>query len=100
MRTIHLTLTALLVLAPAAARAQAQAPPPAGPAPPPGAAQGTADAPFTGTVDVGGLFTGTDGDAARYQRYQDLRDSAYTNLHVSRVTDTSLFAGAAKHVGY
>jgi len=97
MRTIHLMLTAalVLVLAPAAVRAQA----PAAPAQA-GAAQGTADAPFTGTVDVGGMITGTDGDAARYQRYQDLRDGAYTNLNVGRWTDKYMFAAAATHVGY
>ena len=63
MRTTHWMLTAALLLTPSALLAQgAQAPAAQAPA------QGTADAPFTGTVDVGGQFTTTDGDEARYER--------------------------------
>jgi len=99
MRTNHLTLAAILVLVPLTVAAQA--PPPATPAA--GAqtgTQGTADAPFTGTVDVGGLFTGTDGDAARYERYRDLRDGVFTNVRVSRFTDTFQLGASAQHAGY
>src|SRR4051812_7261682 len=99
MRTNHLMLAAILVLVPLTVLAQAA--PPARPAA--GAqtgTQGTADAPFTGTVDVGGLFTGTDGDAARYERYRDLRDGVFTNLRVSRFTDKFQLGASAQHAGY
>src|SRR3954469_18731505 len=98
MRMTSSMLIAVLAL-PAATFAQAPAPGPAAvqaPAP----AQGTADSPYTGTAEFGGLFTGTDGDAARYQRYQDLRDGAYTNLNISRITNAFMLDASARHVGY
>jgi MtrB/PioB family decaheme-associated outer membrane protein len=97
MRTRFLLLTATLLLAPAAGRAQTPQAPQAQPA---GPAQGTADAPFTGTVDVGGQFTGTDGDEARFERYRDSRSGAFTNIGVSRLTDRFMFSADANHVGY
>ena len=38
------------------------------------------------TVEVGGRFTSTDGDEARYERYRDLRDGANVNLLFSKET--------------
>jgi hypothetical protein len=55
---------------------------------------------FTGTLDVGGLFTGTDGDEARYERYRDMRDGLYTGINVSRQNERSLFDASASHIGY
>lgn len=93
MRTIYGLLTAALLLTPSVAAAQA-APAPQGPA------QGTADAPFTGTLDVGGLFSTADGDEARYERYRDFRDGVYTNVSVGRLSDRFMLDASARHVGY
>src|SRR5688500_12682858 len=97
MRTGHVLLTATLLLAPIAAIAQT---PQAPQAQTPGPAQGTAGAPFTGTIDVGGQFTGTDGDEARFERYRDSRSGAFTNLNINRQTDRYLFSAGASHIGY
>jgi hypothetical protein len=88
MRITRTTLTAFLLLA-LPGLAAAQAPQAAGPL-----------AGATGTLDVGGQFTGTDGDEARYERYRDMRSSAYTNLSLNRVTDSFFFDGTASHIGY
>jgi MtrB/PioB family decaheme-associated outer membrane protein len=100
MRTTSLLLTVALLAMPAFASAQALGP--RVPAEPPAqaAGQGTADAPYTGGVELGGLFTGTDGDAARYERYKDLRDGVFTNLYISRLTDKFMLDASANHVGY
>lgn len=84
MRNRLTTLTAALVLA-SATWASAQ------------------DAPATtsgGTIDIGGRFTTTDGDEARYERYRDLRDGANINLSWAKTTDTWTFDVEAKNVGY
>ena len=67
------------------------------------AQQPTTPAPLsglTGTVDVGGMFTATDGDEARYERYRDMRDGVATGLNVSRQNESSLFDASASHIGY
>jgi hypothetical protein len=87
MRSKLLTISALLCLAPRVGLAQQPAIPPV--------LSG-----FTGTVDVGGQFTGTDGDEARYERYRDMRDGVYTGINVSRQTERSLFDASASHIGY
>ena len=73
-------------------------------APRPGMAQQPATPPvlsgFTGTLDVGGLFTGTDGDEARYERYRDMRDGVYTGINLNRETERSFFDASASHIGY
>jgi len=86
MRNTYLTLTAVLLLIPHLALAQAPAP-----------GQGQA---ATGTADIGGTFTTTDGDAARYERYRDLRDGAYTSLSLARETGSYLYNVTASHIGY
>ena len=86
MRNTRLTLTAALLLIPHLALAQAPQP-----------VQGQA---ATGTADIGGMFTTTDGDEARYERYRDLRDGAYTSLTLRRETESYLFNGTASHIGY
>jgi hypothetical protein len=86
MRKIYLTLIAALLLIPQLAAAQAPQPAPA----PAG----------TGTADVGGMFTAADGDEARYERYRDTRDGAYTSLTWGRETGSYLFDAQASHIGY
>src|SRR5687767_9300644 len=93
MRTSYLLLTAALLMtaSPALAQAPTQTPAPAGqPAPPA----------FTGTLDLGGLFTSTEGDEARYERYRDTRDGVYSSFSLDRSGDSYLFDGNASHVGY
>ena len=66
MRDRFFLLTAALLLIAGPAMAQApQAPQPQAPG---------AVSPFRGSADFGGVFTATDGDEARYQRYRDERD--------------------------
>jgi hypothetical protein len=86
MRTTYLTLIAALLLIPPAARAQAP--------------QAAASEAPTGQVDLGGMFTATDGDEARYERYRDLRDGAYTSLTLGRETASYVFDATASHIGY
>jgi len=57
--------------------------------------------PTIGAVDVGGRLFDVDGDAARVQRYRDLRDGGFLeNFRYNRDTDTWLFEAKATHVGY
>ena len=86
MRNAYLTLTAALLLIPHLALAQAPQP-----------VQSQA---VTGTADIGGIVTTTDGDAARYERYRDLRDGAYTSLKLGQETGSYLFKATASHIGY
>ncbi len=82
-------LTALLLGSAAGVRAQVAT------------ASQTSDAPLSGSVDFGAQFTTTDGDEARYQRYQDLRDgplvNAFKYVHDKDKWHFDLFAN---HVGY
>jgi hypothetical protein len=54
----------------------------------------------SGTIDVGGRFTTTDGDEARYERYRDLRDGANVNFFYNKVTPNWTFDFLAKNIGY
>ena len=38
--------------------------------------------PSLGSIDFGARITGTDGDAARYERYRDLRDGVSSLFHI------------------
>ena len=93
MRNRYLTLTAALLLVPHLAYAQARPAQPSAPA-------AAAPAGATGTVDVGGLFTTTDGDEARYERYRDTRDGVYSGLTLNREGSSYLFDATASHIGY
>ena len=93
MRIRPIIIAATLVLP---CRAGAQ--PPQTPAPPPGET-GAAQA-FRGTLDIGGLFTTTDGDEARFERYTDRRTGLYSAFTLNRDTDSYLFDATASHVGY
>jgi MtrB/PioB family decaheme-associated outer membrane protein len=55
---------------------------------------------LTGTVDFGGLFTSTDGDEARFERYRDTRNGVFSGFTVERQHSTYLFNARASHVGY
>jgi MtrB/PioB family decaheme-associated outer membrane protein len=90
MRNRILTIAALLLTA----RVGYAQTPPSQPAQP------TARSPFQGNVDIGGLFTTTDGDEARYERYRDARDGVYSNLSVNRNTSSFVFNANALHPGY
>lgn len=90
MRTRLFLMTAALLLASfATARAQD---PPTKPAPP--------TTPSTGFFDVGYRGTKTDGDAARYERYRDLRDGAATLFSTSKHTENYRLNLFASNIGY
>ena len=79
-------LTGLLVFA-VAATARAQA--------------GAQTEPKVGSFDVGARVSDVDGDAARFQRYRDLRDGPFLeNFKYRRETDAWLFKSSFAHVGY
>ena len=98
-RTLSL-IGALLVICPGAARGQepsavAQAPPPvAAPAPLP-------VTPTLGRVDFGFRGSNVSGDAARYNRYQDLSEGALLDrFRFEKETEQWLVRGEAQNVGY
>jgi len=71
------------------------------PAPRPPAGEATAAPPVTfGSIDLGFRGTATSGDAARYERYRDLRSGAWSRLTFDRANDTYLFSTAAENIGY
>jgi len=54
----------------------------------------------SGTLDLGGRFTSTTGDEARYERYRDLRDGANINLLYNKETENWTFDLKAFNIGY
>jgi hypothetical protein len=54
----------------------------------------------SGSLDVGGRFTSTDGDEARYERYRDLRDGVNANFLYDKQTPNWTFDAFAKNIGY
>jgi hypothetical protein len=56
--------------------------------------------PSNGTIEIGGRFTSTSGDEARYERYRDLRNGANVNLLYNRETPTWTFDLRARNIGY
>ncbi len=94
MRNRIIVTTAALLLASAiSAMAQQQQNPPATTAP-------AALAPTFGTIDFGFRGLDTTGDAARLQRYSDLRNGAHSHVEFGKNTDTSLINFTADNVGY
>ena len=55
---------------------------------------------MSGTIDIGGRFTSTDGDEARYERYRDLRNGANVNLLFNKETPNWTFDVKAQNIGY
>lgn len=53
-----------------------------------------------GTLDIGGRFSSTTGDKARFERYRDLRDGANVNLVYGKVTDNYIFNVNVANAGY
>ena len=100
-RTAILTGALLLVLA-GAARAQqnatAAAPQPTGAV---SATDTTAFTPKFGRVDFGYRGNDVTGDAARFQRYRDLRDGGYVDqFRFTKDRETWIFDASANNVGY
>jgi hypothetical protein len=54
----------------------------------------------SGVIDVGGRVTSTSGDAARYERYRDLRNGANVNVLFDKETSGYTFQVKASNVGY
>jgi hypothetical protein len=54
----------------------------------------------SGQIDVGGRFTTTDGDEARYERYRDLRDGINANFLYNKETTGWTLDAFAKNIGY
>jgi hypothetical protein len=54
----------------------------------------------SGTIDVGGRFTSTDGDEARYERYRALQNGVNANFLFSKETKGWTFDFLAKNIGY
>jgi MtrB/PioB family decaheme-associated outer membrane protein len=55
---------------------------------------------LTGTVDFGARVTSTDGDAARYERYRDLRSGVFSSINLGQKNDRRLFGIRIEKVGY
>ncbi len=88
---IKLTIAAWALLLASASLAAAQ-PKPADPAPIFGA--------LTGTIDFGFRSESTTGDEARYERYRDLRQGAFSQIVFGKVTDEYMFGARAENIGY
>ena len=63
-------------------------------------AQQAANTEPAGVVDFGVRAGTTEGDAARYERYQDLRNGAFSKVSFGKQTDTSKFDFGAWNIGY
>ncbi len=103
--TLTIAIAGLLLASGSTARAQQQAqqqtqaqPPRPAPSSAP-APSGTTTA-WTGSIDLGARMNGVDGDAARYERYSDLRDGASTRFTFSKETDQYVFTAKLENIGY
>lgn len=88
MRNRVMSVTAALLLA-SATIAMAQ-----------NAEKGSAGSPSSGSVDVGFRTSSVSGDEARFERYRDLRNGAYTNIVFGRETEKYYLNLEAQNVGY
>ena len=55
---------------------------------------------LTGTIDFGFRSESTTGDEARYERYRDLRQGAFSHIQFGKDTDRYLFDARAENIGY
>lgn len=53
-----------------------------------------------GWIDFGFRGTSVTGDEARYERYRDMRDGAYSALSFAKQTDEKIYSASAFNVGY
>src|SRR5512133_1430181 len=60
----------------------------------------TTTPPSSGSVDIGGRFTSTSGDEARYERYRDLRSGVNANVIFNKETDNWAFDVKGTNIGY
>jgi hypothetical protein len=56
--------------------------------------------PSSGSVDIGGRFTSTSGDEARYERYRDLRSGVNANVIFNKETENWAFDVTGTNIGY
>jgi hypothetical protein len=54
----------------------------------------------SGSVDLGGRFTSTSGDEARYERYRDLRSGVNANVIFKKATENWAFDVSGANIGY
>ena len=54
----------------------------------------------TGSIDLGFRGTTTTGDAARYERYRDLRSGSWSRLTFDKGNQSYLFGARAQNIGY
>jgi MtrB/PioB family decaheme-associated outer membrane protein len=65
------------------------------------ATAGAQTEPQVGSFDVGARISDVDGDAARFQRFRDLRDGGFLeNVAYRREADNWLFRSRFEHIGY
>ena len=105
MRIITALTIAVLLAPPLAARAQdhvsLEPAPELVPAPrPPAPEKGAAATETFGSIDLGFRGTSTSGDAARYERYRDLRSGSWSRLLFDKSSDRYLFGASAQNIGY
>ncbi|HEY3382013.1 MAG TPA: MtrB/PioB family outer membrane beta-barrel protein [Vicinamibacterales bacterium] len=62
--------------------------------------QGNTTASTSGAIDIGGRFTSTSGDQARFERYRDLRNGANVNVLFNKETSNWTFDVRATNLGY
>ena len=53
-----------------------------------------------GIADFGVRAGTTEGDEARYERYQDLRNGVFSRIQFGKVTDQSILNLGASNIGY
>jgi len=89
-----MAVAALLLTSASTASAQAQTPPSV-------EVQRPLDRSGYGQIDFGGRFTNVSGDAARYQRYRDLRDGVFLDIPMyHRETDNWWTTIVVRNAGY
>ena len=84
MRTTLIVLTAALLCA----------------APPASAQQAAGADAASGVADIGARISSTEGDYARYERYQDLRSGLFSRIRFGKHSETSMLDLRASNIGY